>query len=68
METIGSYMEKTMKYKLLLFDLDGTLLKSDKSISEQTLSVLNECRNKGLMIGVGVTAFSQILKIFLKNH
>lgn len=27
--------------KLLLFDLDGTLLQSDKTISKRTLSVLN---------------------------
>lgn len=44
-----------MQYKLLLFDLDGTLLKSDKTISEYTLSVLNKCRNKGLMIGVSTS-------------
>lgn len=34
--------------KLLLFDLDGTLLKTDKTISERTLQVLEDCRkNKG---------------------
>ena len=48
-----------MKYKLLLFDLDGTLLKSDKSISEYTLAVLNGCRNKGLLIGVSTSRSEQ---------
>ena len=34
--------------KLLLFDLDGTLLQSDKTISKRTLSVLKQCRENGL--------------------
>lgn len=48
-----------MHYRLLLFDLDGTLLKSDKSISEYTLAVLNGCRNKGLLIGVSTSRSEQ---------
>lgn len=35
------------KCKLLLFDLDGTLLQSDKTISTRTLSAL---KNAGEMI------------------
>jgi len=38
--------------KLLLFDLDGTLLRSDKTISEKTLQTLKKCRDKGILIGV----------------
>ena len=38
--------------KLLLFDLDGTLLRSDKSISDYSLAVLRKCREKGIAIGV----------------
>lgn len=41
-----------MDCKLLLFDLDGTLLRTDKTISEHTLEVLKKCRNKGILIGV----------------
>lgn len=44
-----------MDYKVLLFDLDGTLLRSDKSISEHTLEVLEKCRNKGVLIGVSTS-------------
>ena len=40
------------QYKLLLFDLDGTLLCSDKTISPKTLDVLRECRNQSVLIGV----------------
>ncbi|HIS99561.1 MAG TPA: HAD hydrolase family protein [Candidatus Faecaligallichristensenella faecipullorum] len=32
--------------KLLLFDLDGTLLRSDKKISQATLWALQKCREK----------------------
>lgn len=56
-----------MQYKLLLFDLDGTLLKSDKSISDHTLSVLNKCRNKGLMIGVSTSRSEQNTITFLSK-
>lgn len=38
--------------ELLLFDLDGTLLRSDKTISVYTLDVLRRCREKGILIGV----------------
>lgn len=38
--------------KLLLFDLDGTLLQSDKTISPATLKALQKCRKNGILIGV----------------
>lgn len=45
--------------KLLLFDLDGTLLKSDKSISDRTISVLKKYREKGILIGVSTSRSEQ---------
>jgi len=39
-----------MDIKIISTDLDDTLLRSDKSISEYTLSVLNRCREKGILI------------------
>lgn len=56
-----------MQYKLLLFDLDGTLLKSNKTISAHTLSILNKCRNKGLMIGVSTSRSEQNSMKFLSQ-
>lgn len=56
-----------MECKLLLFDLDGTLLKSDKTISEHTLSVLNACRSKGMMIGVSTSRSEQNSMTFLSE-
>ena len=45
--------------KLLLFDLDGTLLQSDKMISKRTLSVLRKCREMGILIGVSSSRSEQ---------
>ena len=45
--------------KLLLFDLDGTLLRSDKTISQRTLQVLNQCKQKGILIGVSTSRGEQ---------
>lgn len=45
--------------KLLLFDLDGTLLGSDKRISKRTLKVLLECRKKGILISVSTSRGEQ---------
>lgn len=56
-----------MECKLLLFDLDGTLLKSDKTISSHTLSVLNACREKGLLIGVSTSRSEQNSMGFLSE-
>lgn len=39
-----------MKYKAIFVDLDRTLLRNDKSISEYTLSVLKKCKDSGIKI------------------
>jgi len=39
-----------VKIKMIVTDLDGTLLKSDKSISEYTKSVLRKCRDLGIKV------------------
>lgn len=44
-----------MEKKLLLFDLDGTLLTSKKTISPRTLAALNACRRNGWLIGVSTS-------------
>ena len=41
--------------KLLLFDLDGTLLRSDKTISERTLDALRKCRESDYLIGISTS-------------
>lgn len=44
-----------MNYKLIAMDFDGTLLRDDKTISENTKTILKLYRNLGYLI-VGVTA------------
>ena len=39
-------------FKILFFDLDGTLLNSQKCISEMTARSIAQCKEKGLKIGV----------------
>ena len=53
--------------KLLLFDLDGTLLGSDKTISQRTLSALQKCRQKGILIGVSTSRGEQNALSFIKE-
>lgn len=38
--------------KVLLFDLDGTLLRSDKTISPRTLAAVRAVREQGVLIGI----------------
>ena len=40
---------------ILLFDLDGTLLRNDKTLSEHTLDVLSKCKECGYLIGISTS-------------
>ena len=53
--------------KLFLFDLDGTLLNSDKRISKRTLEVLKKCRQNGHLIGVSTSRSEQNSLFFLSE-
>ncbi len=50
-------MEKSNLPEAVVIDLDGTLLRSDGSISDYTLSVLERCREKGICIIVATARF-----------
>lgn len=41
-----------MGERLLLFDLDGTLLRTDKTVSGYTQTVLRRCRERGMLLGL----------------
>ncbi len=45
--------------RLLLFDLDGTLLQSDKTISSETEKAIQRCGEKGMLIGVSTSRGEQ---------
>lgn len=53
--------------KLLLFDLDGTLLRSDKTIGKTTWNALQECRKKGILIGVSTSRGEQNALSFIEE-
>ncbi len=53
--------------KLLMFDLDGTLLRSDRTISERTLTALARCREHGYIIGISTSRGEQNCYLFLKR-
>jgi hydroxymethylpyrimidine pyrophosphatase-like HAD family hydrolase len=45
-----------LKIKLIALDLDGSLFRSDKTISKYTVDVLRRCQEKEIKIAI-VTAF-----------
>lgn len=51
---------------LVLLDLDGTLLRDDKTISDYTRQVLERCQQEGILIGFctsrGKTSISHLIK------
>ena len=53
--------------KLLLFDLDGTLLRSDKTISSRTLTTLRLCRKKGILLGISTSRSEQNALSFIRE-
>ncbi len=42
-------------YRLMLFDLDGTLLRSDKTVSRRTAAAIDKCRERGYLIGIATS-------------
>ena len=40
-----------MEIKLILSDLDETLLHSDKSISDYSVRIFEQCRQRGILVG-----------------
>lgn len=53
--------------KVLLFDLDGTLLRSDKTISQATLKALRKCKGKGILIDVSTSRGEQNAISFIEE-
>ena len=53
--------------RMLLFDLDGTLLRSDKTISDKTLSAIERCRGNGYIVGVSTSRSESNSSVYLKE-
>jgi len=45
----------SLNKRILLFDLDGTLLQNDKTISKRTLKIVESCRKKGFLLGIATS-------------
>lgn len=43
--------------KMIILDLDGTLIRSDKSISERTLKALRQCQDRGIIVVIATARF-----------
>lgn len=56
-----------MKYKLLAFDMDGTLLTSDKKITPATLAKLDELSRRGVYVTVSTGRGIMELSDYRKN-
>lgn len=52
--------------RVLLFDLDGTLLRNDKTLSEFTLEKISECRRRGYLTGISTSRSEQNCIGFIK--
>lgn len=52
---------------ILLFDLDGTLLRNDKTLSEYTLEILSKCKECGYLIGISTSRSEQNCLCFLRE-
>ncbi len=56
-----------MYKKILLFDLDDTLLRKDKTLSKHTLETLSACRKRGHLIGISTSRGEQNCLSFLNE-
>ena len=61
-------------YKLIAIDMDGTLLREDKSISERTKKAIADAKSKGVHVVIatgrpidGVTRYLEELDMFTEN-
>ena len=55
------------KCKILFFDLDGTLLRNGKTLSEHTLKILSKCKECGYLIGISTSRGEQNCLSFLRE-
>lgn len=56
-----------MKYKLVVTDMDGTLLNSEKKISEVNLKTIKSLKNKGVKFVIATGRLDTMIKAYLKQ-
>ena len=50
-----------MKFRMIALDLDGTLLRDDKTISEESVAILKKCREGGIKIVFATARGARVL-------
>lgn len=64
---IKEKMNTTTPYQLVAFDMDGTLLNSQKKISPETIAAIQEAMNQGVIVimntGRGIAELTEYLEI-----
>jgi Cof subfamily protein (haloacid dehalogenase superfamily) len=56
-----------MSIKMIAADLDGTLLRKDKSVSGLTRAVIEGCRKKGILFAVATARAHRLADYFLRD-
>ena len=56
-----------MEIRLIALDLDGTVLRDDKSISGATLDTLAKCRQRGIRIAVATARSEKAAEAYIKQ-
>lgn len=52
---------------MIVTDLDGTYLRTDKSVSEYSLSIVEQCRKKGIIFVIATARPIRAVEIFLPD-
>lgn len=60
-------MKDLKSIKLLLFDLDDTLLRSDKSISEGNLAAIERCKTADMLVGISTSRSERNAGMFIQR-
>ncbi len=58
-------VKKLNDIKMIIVDLDQTLLKNDKSVSPFSIDVLNRCKDKKIMIGIATARSERGSKLYI---
>jgi 5-amino-6-(5-phospho-D-ribitylamino)uracil phosphatase len=55
------------KPKIILTDLDNTLLKADKTISNYSIDIINQCKKQGILFGIATARSETEASIYIKR-
>ena len=56
-----------MEIRMIALDLDRTFLRTDKSISDYSIAVLDQCREKGIRIVVATARSEKVAEAYTRR-